>query len=46
MSWREFKLLLAKNASSEWTAVERIPGSKWKPLPAEQSENCLPDGGC
>jgi len=24
-----FKLLLAKNASTEWTAVETIPGSKW-----------------
>jgi hypothetical protein len=41
-----FKLLLAKNASTEWTAVERIPGSKWAPLPPASLNNCLPDGGC
>jgi hypothetical protein len=38
---RIFKMLLAKNASTEWAAVERIPGSKWAPLPPAE-----PDGGC
>lgn len=41
-----FKLLLAKNASTEWSAVEKIPGSNWKPLPPAELKNCLPDGGC
>jgi len=39
-----FKLLLAKNASTEWSAVERIPGSKWAQV--RELKNCLPDGGC
>jgi len=41
-----FKMLLAKNASTEWTAVEKIPGSKWAQLPPTSLKNCLPDGGC
>ena len=41
-----FKMLLAKNASTDWTAVEKIPGSKWAPLPPTSLKNCLPDGGC
>ena len=41
-----FKMLLARNASTEWAAVERIPGSKWAPLPPAELKNCLPDGGC
>src|SRR5262249_39466103 len=39
-------MLLAKDASTEWTAVARIPGSKWAPLPPAEFKNCLPDGGC
>jgi hypothetical protein len=41
-----FKMLVAKNASNEWPAVERIPGSRWAALPPKSLQNCLPDGAC
>ena len=41
-----FKMLVAKNASKEWSTVERIPGSRWAALPPKSLQNCLPDGAC
>jgi hypothetical protein len=43
---RIVKMLVAKNASNEWSAVDGIPGSRWAALPPKSLQNCLPDGAC
>jgi hypothetical protein len=40
------KMLVAKNTSNDWSAVERIPASRWVALPPKSLQNCLPDGAC
>lgn len=40
------KAFLAKDASTDWDGLNRIPGIKWAPLPPKSLDHCLPDGGC
>lgn len=35
-----------KAFTTDWKAVESLPGSQWAPLPPTSLQNCLPDGGC
>ena len=40
------KAFYSKTFTTEWTALETLPGVQWAPLPAAELKNCLPDGGC
>jgi hypothetical protein len=40
------KAFLAKDATTDWDGLKRIPGIKWAPLPPKSLDHCLPDGGC
>lgn len=37
---------LDKNFVGDWRGIEKLPGSRWAPLPPEMLKDCLPDGGC
>ncbi|MGE0556612.1 MAG: hypothetical protein AB7R55_24580, partial [Gemmatimonadales bacterium] len=40
------RAFLAPDFSTDWDAVEALPGVKWAALPPRSLENCLPDGSC
>jgi len=37
---------LAKDASTDWEGLGKLPVIKWAPLPPKSLDHCLPDGGC
>ncbi len=37
---------LSAGASNDWSAVEKLAGITWAPLPPRSLTNCLPDGTC
>ncbi len=40
------KAFLASRASTNWDALDQLPGFKWAPLPPTSLTNCLPNGDC
>lgn len=32
--------------STDWTGIEKLPHTKWAPLPPTALKNCLPNGDC
>jgi hypothetical protein len=37
---------LGMSLPSDWDGVEKLPHTRWAPLPPTSLRNCLPDGGC
>lgn len=37
---------LAKDFAADWRGIEKLPGTRWAPLPPRMLDACLPDGGC
>lgn len=40
------KAYLGMGLPSDWEGIEKLPNTKWAPLPPTMLQNCLPDGGC
>jgi hypothetical protein len=40
------KRALDKNFVGDWRDIEKLPRTRWAPLPPEMLNDCLPDGGC
>jgi hypothetical protein len=40
------KTFYGKTFSNDWSAIEKLPGTQWAPLPPIEPKNCLADGGC
>jgi hypothetical protein len=40
------KAYLGMSLPSDWEGIEKLPGTKWAPLPPTSLKNCLPNGDC
>ena len=40
------KAYLSMSLPSDWEGIEKLPGTKWAPLPPTSLKNCLPNGDC
>lgn len=40
------KAFLAEDMGNGWEDLDKLPSTKWAPLPPSDLPNCLPDGGC
>lgn len=40
------KAFLDASVSTDWDGLEKLPGSRWAPLPPTSLTNCLPNGDC
>ena len=40
------KAYLAMDLPTDWESLEKLPATRWAPLPPTALQNCLPDGGC
>ena len=40
------KAYYSASIPSDWQGIEKIGGIQWAPLPPNELQNCLPDGGC
>ena len=40
------KTYLGMGLPADWEGIEKLPNSKWAPLPATSLKNCLPNGDC
>jgi hypothetical protein len=37
---------LGMSLPSDWDGIEKLPGTRWAPLPPTSLKNCLPNGDC
>jgi hypothetical protein len=43
---RLVKAYLSMGLPAEWDGIEKLPGTKWAPLPPASLRSCLPNGDC